>query len=103
MAAITASQSAVEAKLQQFCEEIRQGQEEPATKAMKQARYEKPYTFRRHRNEEQATFNAKLKESLAQAESELLAILTAPWEIMRCPASLFTHGPSPGVGYCSRC
>ena len=47
MTAITASQSVVDAKLQQFREEIRRGQEEAAAKAVKRARYEKPYTFRR--------------------------------------------------------
>ena len=45
MTAITPSQSLVDAKLQQFCEEIRQGQEEAAAKAVKRAHYEKPYTF----------------------------------------------------------
>ena len=35
MAAITVSQSVVDAKLQQFREEIRQGQEEAAAKAVK--------------------------------------------------------------------
>ena len=25
------------------------------------------------------------------------------WEIARCPTALLTRGPSPGVGYCSRC
>ena len=40
-------------------------------KALKRARYEKPYTFKRKGNEEQATFNAKLDETVADAESEL--------------------------------
>ena len=38
MTAITASKSVVDVKLQQFHEEIKQGQEEVATKAIKQGR-----------------------------------------------------------------
>ena len=78
MSAITASQLAVDTKLQQFREEIRRGQEEAATKAVKRARCEKPYTFRKRGNEEQATFNAKVEEALSQAESDLSSIPTAP-------------------------
>ena len=68
MGAITASQSLVDAKLQQFREEIWQGQEEAATKSLKRARYDKPYVFRKCGNEEHATFNAKVDETLAQAK-----------------------------------
>ena len=45
MTTITASQLVVDAKLQQFHEEILQGQEEAATKVVKRACYEKLYTF----------------------------------------------------------
>ena len=58
MAAITASQSLVGMKLQQFREDIWQGQEEAATKALKWARYDKPYVSKKRGNEEQVTFNA---------------------------------------------
>ena len=45
MAAITAFQSVVDAKLQQFLEEIWQGQEEVVTKALKWSSYDKPYVL----------------------------------------------------------
>ena len=91
MTAITASQSVVDAKLQQFRVEIRQGQEEAATKAVKRTRYEKPYTFRKRGNEEQATFNAKVEEALSQAKTDLSSIPIAPatsWAIQRVKESL---------------
>lgn len=81
MTASTTFQSVVDAKLQQFREEIRPGQEEASTKAVKRARYEKPYTlFSKRRNEEQATFNAQLKaeEALSRAKSALFSIPVAP-------------------------
>ena len=71
MEAITASQTRMDEKFSEFQIEVRQGQEEAAAKALKRARYEKPYTFTRKGNEEQATFNAKLDATVADAESEL--------------------------------
>ena len=88
MSAITASQSVVDEKLQQFREEIRQGQEEAATKAVKRARYEKPYVFRKRGNEEQASFNAKVEEALSQAESDLSSISAPPAAIQRVKESI---------------
>ena len=76
MTAITAS--VVDAKLQQFCEEICQGQEEAATKVVKRAHYKKPYTFQKCGNKEQVTFNAKVEGALLQAESDLSSIPIAP-------------------------
>ena len=58
MEAITAFQTRMDEKFSEFQVEVRQGQEEAAVKALKRARYEKPYTFKRKGNEEQATFNA---------------------------------------------
>ena len=78
MTASTGSQSMVDAKLQQFREQIRQSQEEATAKTVKWARSKKPYTFRRRVNEEQETFNAKLEETLPQAKSDLSAIPIAP-------------------------
>ena len=88
MSAITASQSVVDEKLQQFREEIRQGQEEAATKAVKRARYEKPYVFRKRGNEEQASFNAKVEEALSQAESDLSTIAAAPAAVRKVKESI---------------
>ena len=72
MGAITESHSRMEEKLGEFRTEVRQGQEEAAAKALKRARYEKPYAFKRKGNEEQAEFNAKVDETTAEAEAELM-------------------------------
>ena len=72
MGAITESHSRMEEKLGEFRTEVRQGQEEAAAKALKCARYEKPYAFKRKGNEEQAEFNAKVDETAAEAEAELM-------------------------------
>ena len=78
MSAINATQSRLDTKLAEFQEEIRQGQEVAAAKAVKRARYEKPFTYRRRGNEEQATFNARVDESLAQAEGDLASVTAGP-------------------------
>ena len=74
MAAIESSQSRMDEKLAQFQEEIRQGQEDAASRALKWARYDKPYVFKKRGNEEQASFNAKVDEALVQAESDLSVV-----------------------------
>ena len=58
MSAISSSKRRMDEKLAQFQAKVRLGQEEAAAKAVKKARYEKPYTFRRKVNEAQAHFNA---------------------------------------------
>ena len=78
MSAITDLQARMDRKLAQFKDEIHQGQEEAASRALKRARYDKPYTFRKRGNEEQANFNAKVDETLAQAESDLSLVERGP-------------------------
>ena len=62
MQTIGSSQVRLEEQIAQFQAEMRQGQEEAAVKALKRARYEKPYSFKKKGNEAQALFNAKLDE-----------------------------------------
>ena len=71
MSAIEASSGRMEAKFAHFKEEMKKNQEESAAKAVKRARIEKPYTFRKKGNEEQSLFNSQLDECLAEMESEL--------------------------------
>ena len=71
--AITSSQTRMEQRFAEIRDEVRQGQEEAATKALKRAKFEKPYTYRRKGNEEQAVFNSRLDETVAEAETELAA------------------------------
>ena len=70
MGAINASQARMEEKFTEFRAEVWQGQEDAAAKALKRARYKKPYAFKRKDNKEQAAFNAKLDERVAKAEAE---------------------------------
>ena len=67
----------MERRFTEFRDEVRQGQEDAAAKALKRARLEKPYTFRRKGNEEQAVFNGRLDETVAEAEAELAAAPTS--------------------------
>ena len=78
LSAIKESHARFDAKLTDFREEMRQFQEEAATKALKRARHEKPYQFKRKGNEEQATFNAQVDEALAEAQLELPGPSTSP-------------------------
>ena len=71
MEAITSSRARMEEKLTEFKTEVRQGQEDAAARALMRARYEKPYAFKRKGNKEQANFNVKLDEAIAEAEVEL--------------------------------
>ena len=47
LAAINNTQRTVDSKLAQFQEEVQQGQEEAAAKALKRAKYEWPYAFKK--------------------------------------------------------
>ena len=68
MGAFSASQTRMEERFAEFRAEIRLGQEDTAAKALKRARYEKPYEYKRKGNQEQAAFNAKVDEAVAEAE-----------------------------------
>ena len=71
--AITSLQTTMERRFTEFRDEVWQGQEDAAAKALKRARLEKPYMFWRKGNEEQAVFNGCLDETVGEAEAELAA------------------------------
>ena len=71
MSVINASQARMDSKLDQFKAKVRMGQEEAAAKALKRARLEKPYTYHRIGNKEQASFNIKVEESLLEAQADV--------------------------------
>ena len=72
LTAINSSQKNFEKKLEEFRAEVRQGQEDTATRVLKRSRLlEKPYVYRRKGNEEQAKFIDKVEDVLAEANSEL--------------------------------
>ena len=62
IAAIHASQERIDYNFVEFRAEMKQGQEDAAAKALK---------FRRKGNEEQATFNEKVEEVVAEVQAEL--------------------------------
>ena len=68
----------MEEKFTHFQAEARQGQEEAVTKALKRARFEKTYSFKWKGNEAHVLFNAKVDETLAQAENNAASI-ASPW------------------------
>ncbi len=49
-----------------------------ATAALKRAKHDKPYSFKKKGNEEQATFNARIDEALAETQSTLAGAGTSP-------------------------
>ena len=78
MAAIQASQERFDNKFAEFRAEVRQGQEDAAAKAVKKVRHEKPYSFKRKGNEEQAGFNEKVEDAIAEAQIHLSGDGSAP-------------------------
>ena len=77
MEAIHGTQTRFDKKLEEFKDEVHQGKEEAATKALKHAQYDRGYTFRKKGNEAQTRFNEKVQESVADAQA---ALATAPRE-----------------------
>ena len=71
LAAFQLTQERIDCRFTEFLYEVWQGQEEAAAKALKCVRREKPYTFQRKGNEEQAAFNDKVDETIAEAQAEL--------------------------------
>ena len=64
--------------LSAFKEEVHQGQEDAVTKALRRARYEKPYQFCRKGNKEQTSFNVRVDEALSDAQLDLPRPGTSP-------------------------
>ena len=78
MQAISSSRMDFASQLSSFKQEIRQSQDEVASKALKKVKLDKPFTYRRKGNEEQATFNSKVESAVAEAQAELDSIPTSP-------------------------
>ena len=71
MDAISATQTHMDVKFAEFQPEVHGGQKHAVVKALKRARHEKPYEYKRKGNEEQVAFNAKLDEAVVEAETQL--------------------------------
>ena len=78
MWAIVSSQTGMDDKFAKFQAEVRQGQEDAAAKALKRARYDRPYAFKQKGNEAQVAFNAKVDQAWAQAEDDIADIAPTP-------------------------
>ena len=78
MGAINASRQSIDDKFTEFRAEMKQGQEDAAAKGLKRVRHDKPYTFKRKGNEEQAGFNEKVEEAMAEAQAELADVRSSP-------------------------
>ena len=68
----------MERQFADFKEQVKRGQEEAAAKAVKRARQERPYSFKKKGNEEQSVFNAKVEEALLETEVELAGVESTP-------------------------
>ena len=68
---IRESQKKLDEKFAQFRDEVKRGQEDAAEKALKRVCREKPHVYKRKGNEEQASFNEKVEETIVAAQVEL--------------------------------
>ena len=87
MAAIQASQERFDNKFAEFRAEVRHGQEDATANAVKKVRHEKPYSFKRKGNKEQAGFNEKVEDAIAEAQIHLSG--TAAHKSLREPRKLW--------------
>ena len=71
MGPFSASQVRMEEKFAEFYAEIRLGQEDAAANALERSRYEKPHEYKHKGNKQQAAFNAKLDEAVAEAKLQI--------------------------------
>ena len=87
LAAIRQSETRLDQKLAGFRSDIREAQEEAATKAVNRVRHDKPYDFKKRAHEEQASFNEKVQEAVGEA-SEALETATDSPAVQRAKAVL---------------
>ena len=73
---IESAQARMEEKFFRFQAEEQQGQKKATSKALKRVAYKKPYKFKRKGNEVQASLNARLDKTLAQAMYDIATILS---------------------------
>ena len=79
LAATKNTQRSVDLKLSQYQEEVWQGQEEVAVKALKRSEYERLYSFKKRSNREQATFNSKVDERWRRPRASYLLFRQLPY------------------------
>ena len=72
------SERHLDRKLADFRSDVRQAQDEAATKAVNRVQCEKPYEFKRKAHEEQARFNAQIEESVWEAQGAVATVDDSP-------------------------
>ena len=78
LSAMQESERRLDRKLADFRTDVRQAQDEAATKAVNRVQREKPYEFKRKPHEEQARFNAHFEESVREAQHALATVDDSP-------------------------
>ena len=76
--AMKESERRLDRKLADFRSNVRQAQDEAATKAVNRVQRERPYEFKRKAHEEQARFNAQIEESVREAQYALAIVDDSP-------------------------
>ena len=78
LSAIKESERRLDNKLADFKADVRQAQDEAATKAVSKMRHDKPYEYKKESHEEQARFNAQVEETVQEAQEALTALEETP-------------------------
>ena len=87
LSAIQQSETRLEQKFADFKSDIKEAQEEAATKAANRVRRDKPYGYKKKGHEEQAAFNDGVQDIMKEADDALEAATDAP-AIQRAKAAL---------------
>ena len=78
LAAIKQSETRLDQKLVAFRSDLKEAQEEAATKAANRVRRDKPYAYEKKAHEEQATLNEKVQEAVREAHEALETATDSP-------------------------
>ena len=78
LTAIQESERRLDQKLADFKADVRQAQDEAATKAVHRMRHDKPFEYKKKANGEQARFNAQVEETVQEAQEALSTLEEAP-------------------------
>ena len=82
----------LEAKLAEFCDEVRGSQEKAAESVARKVRWE-PLSFRKKENQEQFCIMEEINEALLEAEQELEATMTFSAATKKAQKSEGAHRP----------
>ena len=78
LTAIQESERRLDRKLADFKADVRQAQDEAATKAVHRMRHDKPFEYKKKAHGEQARFNVQVEETVQEAQEALSTLEEAP-------------------------